>query len=387
MRSAAGSCSRSKNASGGWNAAATNEPPVGRLIQFHPSAVERDAIGNEMAAIHCAAMRAGIDAQVYATDSGAIGGIPVRALKRLEIRSSDTLLLHYSLGHPSFEELVECGCRRLMIYHGVTPPHLLAGAPREIVEAARDGLARAGSVARKTHRVAAHSHSSAAELRAQGGPDADVIPYLLREDLLNAAPDAAIVEQSHLGCSTLLVAGRVLPHKRIEDALLVYDYLRRISPYEWRLAVAGSTDQAPGYVEGLIGLCRKLGLPRVLFTGAVSQAAMNAWFRVARALLTVSEHEGFCVPVVEAMHHRVPVFALAAAAVPETMQGAGVVFDTADWPTIAEAIDAADRDSALRGRIIDGQTGAMRRYLPETVSGAWMKWLGYGGAERNAIPA
>ncbi len=360
---------------------------MGRLIQFHPSVVERDAIGNEMAAIHCAALRAGIDAQVYAADAGTIGGIPVRALKRLEIRASDTLLLHYSLGHAAFDELAECGCRRRMIYHGVTPPHLLAGAPGEIVEAARDGLDRVGSVARKAHRVAAHSRSSAATLSVQGGPDADVIPYLLREDLLNAAPDAAIVEQSHLGCSTLLVAGRVLPHKRIEDALLVYDYLCRISPYQWRLVVAGSTDHAPGYVEGLIRLCRKMGLPRVLFTGAVPQDAMNAWFRVARALLTMSEHEGFCVPVVEAMHHRVPVFALAAAAVPETMQGAGVVFDTVDWPTVAEAIDAVDRDSRLRGRIIDGQTEAMRRYLPETVAVAWMNWLGFAGAKGNAVIA
>ncbi len=360
---------------------------MGRLIQFHPSVAARDAIGNEIVAIHEAATRAGIQASVHAMDAGTVEGISVRALKRLKVRPSDTLLIHYSLGHPAFEDLVTAGCRRLMIYHDVTPPHLLAGAPREMVAAAKDGLERAGFVARHTHRVAAHSRSSAASLRAHGGPDADVIPYLLRDELLRAAPDDAILAQSKLSCSTLLVAGRVLPHKRIEDALLVYDYLRRISPHSWRLAVVGSTDLAPGYVEGLTGLCRKMGLPRVLFTGAVPQAGMNAWFGISRAFLTMSEHEGFCVPVVEAMHHRLPVFALAAAAVPETMRGAGVAFDTADWPTIAEAIDAVDRDPGLRARIIEGQAEVARYYHPEAVAGAWMRWLGEAGGQRSAIPA
>lgn len=360
---------------------------MGRLIQFHPSVAARDAIGNEIAAIHEAAARTGIDARVHAIDPGSIDGISVRALKRLDIGTSDTLLIHYSLGHPAFADLVTAGCRRLMLYHDVTPPHLLTGSPKALVEAAVDGLDQAGAVARQTHRVAAHSHSSAASLRVCGGPDADVIPYLLREKLLRAAPDAGILAQSKLSCSILLVAGRVMPHKRIEDVLLVYDYLRRISPNAWRLAVVGCTDQAPGYVERLTVLCRKMGLPRVLFTGAVPQAEMNAWFGISRAFLTTSEHEGFCVPVVEAMHHRLPVFALAAAAVPETMRGAGVAFDTADWPSIAEAIDAVDRDAQLRARIIEGQAEVARYYQPESVAGAWMRWLDEAGWQRTAIPA
>ncbi len=360
---------------------------MGRLIQFHPSVAARDAVGNEIAAIDEAATRAGIHALVYAMDSGLVDGIPVRALKRLAIRTSDTLLIHYSLGHPAFTDLVTANCRRLMIYHDVTPPHLLTGSPKSLVEAARDGLEQAGSVTRQTHRVAAHSHSSAASLRACGGPGADVIPYLLRGKLLRVVPDADILSQTKLPCSTLLVAGRVMPHKRIEDALLVYDYLRRISPHAWRLAVVGSTDQAPGYVERLTALCRRMGLPRVLFTGAVSQAEMNAWFGISRAFLTMSEHEGFCVPVVEAMHHRLPVFALSAAAVPETMRGAGVAFDTADWPSIAEAIDAVDRDPGLRGQIIEGQAEVARYYHPEAVAGAWMRWLDEAGGQRTASPA
>lgn len=332
-------------------------------------------------------MRAGIDARIHAVDAGSLDGIAIRGLKRFEVSDSDTLLIHYSMGHEAFEQMALVGCRRLMLYHDVTPPHLLAGAPREMVEAARHGLERAGWVAGQCQAVAAHSNSSAASLRASGGPDCVVLPYLVRPELLDAAPDKATLTQAETGEATLLAAGRVLPHKRIEDVVLAYDYLRKISPRPWRLVVAGSTDHAPGYVESLAALCRKMGLPRVQFTGSLSQAGMNAWFRLARAFLSMSVHEGFCVPLIEAMHHRTPVFALASAATPETLRGAGVAFDTPDWPAIAEAIDAVDRIPGLRARILDQQDRAVKAYEAGAAARGWLNWLAAAGRGRTAIPA
>jgi len=352
---------------------------VARLIQFHPSVSGRDAIGNEMLALHRAARRAGIDSRIHAVDAGSVDGATVRDLRRLDVTGSDTLLIHYSLGHAAFDDLVEVGCRRLMLFHDVTPPELLCGAPREIVENARQGLERAGWVSGRCQAVAVHSNSSAASLSAWGGPRAEILPYLMRPELLKAEPDRATLAEAKLSGSTLLAAGRVLPHKRIEDVILVYDYLRRISARHWRLVVVGSTGHAPGYVESLASLCRKMGLPRVQFTGSVSQAEMNAWFRVARAFISMSVHEGFCVPLVEAMHHRAPVFALAAAATPETLQGAGVTFESPDWPAIAEAIDAVDQSPELRKRILDRQDQAVGAYEPAAATQTWLDWLAGAG--------
>jgi len=357
---------------------------VRRLIQFHPSVTERDAIGNEMVALHRAVSGAGIESRLYALEGGAVDGVTVRSVAKLDVTACDTLLLHYSLGHEAFESLARARCRRLLLFHDVTPPELLRGAPLDTVEAARAGLARAGWVASQCEAAAVHSRSSASSLKSRGGPGATVLPYLLRPELLETAPDPAFAARLGGRSPILLTVGRVLPHKRIEDVILVYDYLRRVSPDPWHLVVAGSTDHAPGYVESLASLCGKLELPGVRFTGGVSQAELNGWFRAARSFLCMSAHEGFCVPLVEAMHHRLPVFALSRAAIPETLRGAGVTFSSPDWVAIAEAIDAVERAPGLRNGILDVQDQAYRTYEPGAAARTWLEWLEL--PERESTP-
>jgi glycosyltransferase involved in cell wall biosynthesis len=353
---------------------------VARLLQYHPSVAGRDAVGNEIVALHRVAQHEGIDARIYALNSGSAGGIRIEPLKLLDPAPGDTMLVHFSLGCASFDRLASARCRRLMVYHDVTPPDLLAGSPPAVVEAARQGLRQAGPLAAGMHAVAAHSYSSAASLSAAGGPGCDLLPYLMRRDLLDRPPDQVVLAEAQLQGRTLLAAGRVLPHKRIEDILLVFDHLRRISPNPWRLVVAGSLDGAPGYVDRLRELCGRLGLPRVVFTGSIAQARLNAWYRASSAFITMSAHEGFCVPLAEAMHHRLPVFALASAAVPETMRGAGVLFDEADWPSIAEAIEQVDRDQALLERVLALQDEAVRTFHPEQAARKWLDWLRQAGS-------
>ena len=359
---------------------------MARLLQYHPSVAGRDAVGNEMAALHQAAGIAGIDSRIFALDAASAGAFRVHPLSQLDPKPGDTLLVHFSLGSESFERLAAAPCRRLMLYHDVTPPELLAGSPLAVVEAARQGFAQAGPLALQMHAVAAHSYSSAASLAAAGGPGCDLLPYLMRQDLLDCPPDPVVLAEAQLHGRTLLAAGRVLPHKRIEDVLLVYDHLRRISPNPWRLVVAGSLDGAPGYVDRLKGLCAQLGLPRVVFTGSIPQNRLNAWYRASRAFITMSAHEGFCVPLAEAMHFRLPVYALAEAATPETLCGAGVQFDSADWPSIAEAIEEVDRDCALRERILEQQDEVAQSHQPARAAREWMDWLSRSGQDHAMKP-
>lgn len=349
---------------------------MGRLIQFHPSVTGRDAVGNEVLALHRAAVQAGMQSRICALESASIEGESITAVTRFDIRPSDTLLLHYSLGHDVYEELAAAQCAsKLMLYHDVTPPHLLAGAPREMVDAARDGLQRCGEIASEMDAAAAHSHHSAAALRSRSGPEAAVIPYLLRDDLLTRPADPSVAAQSKLGFRTLLAVGRVLPHKRIEDILMVYDYLRRISADQWRLIIAGPSGLAPGYTTRLRDLIQRMGLPRVTLTGSVPQSSINAWYGLADAFISMSEHEGFCVPLLEAMHFRVPIFARAAAAVPETLRGGGLCFDTSDWPAIAEAIDESAMNPRFRTQLLDAQDEALAAFSPDLVAPVWIQWI------------
>ncbi len=156
------------------------------------------------------------------------------------------------------------------------------------------------------------------------------------------------------GKINLLFVGRVAPNKRVEDLIkLFYCYHRGINAAS-RLVVAGSLLST--YHTALLSLAWRMGIQdRVLFLGKVSDARLKACYLNSHYYISMSEHEGFCVPPLEAFHFDLPVLAYAAGAVPETMGGAGVIFTDKNYPKLAEFLDRLARDTGLRERIVAAQ--------------------------------
>jgi glycosyltransferase involved in cell wall biosynthesis len=158
-----------------------------------------------------------------------------------------------------------------------------------------------------------------------------------------------------------------VPSKRIEDVVKAFAYYRRAEPAA-RLYCVGAHDERGPYVGYLRWLIRRLGLGgAVTFTGQVSSEHRGAYYRGCRVYLTMSEHEGFCVPVVEAMHLGQPVVGFASSAVPETMGEAGVLVAQKRHDVIAEAIALLAADSPLRARLVAKGHAQARQYAAEAV--------------------
>ena len=174
--------------------------------------------------------------------------------------------------------------------------------------------------------VMADSRFNAAELEAAGYGPVRVLPLLLDFDRIAAAPDAALLRRLDDGKANVLFVGRCVPNKRIEDLLHAFHYFQSFMAPESRLILVGSLAGFERYHAYLRSIACRLGLQDVLFTGAVPQAELNAYYAAAAVFLCMSEHEGFCIPLLESLAHDVPVVAFAAAAVPETLDGAGILF-------------------------------------------------------------
>jgi glycosyltransferase involved in cell wall biosynthesis len=161
--------------------------------------------------------------------------------------------------------------------------------------------------------------------------------------------------------------GRVAPNKRVEDLIKAYYFYRRLHPAS-RLLVVGSAVDTEGYLAGCQKLAAELGvLDGVVFAGPVSQAELCSYYRVASVYLSTSEHEGFCVPLLEAMHFGVPIVAYAAAGVPGTLGGSGLLVETKEFPSLAELIHRVVSDTALRDAVVAGQRERLRAFDREVI--------------------
>src|SRR2546425_5541341 len=161
--------------------------------------------------------------------------------------------------------------------------------------------------------------------------------------------------------TNVMFVGRVIANKKIEDVIRFFHAYQTFHNQRSRLLIVGAQTGFERYLASLTQLTATLGAKHVQFVGHVSDEELVAFYDVADLFLCASEHEGFCVPIVEAFYKQIPVLAYAATAVPSTMDGAGVLFDDKDPLHVATLMDAVASNAGLQDQIVDGQLAAVDR--------------------------
>ena len=173
----------------------------------------------------------------------------------------------------------------------------------------------------------------------------------------------------------MLFVGRVIANKKIEDLIRFFHAYHTFYNPRARLLIVGAQSGFERYVASLHQLVATLGAKDVHFIGHVSDEELVAFYEVADLFLCASEHEGFCVPLVEAFYKQAPVLAYAATAVPATMDGAGVLYDDKDPIHVATLMDAIVSDTSLQDRIVDGQLAAVDRLRSKDFAGTLLHFV------------
>jgi len=271
-------------------------------------------------------------------------------------RPGDLAILHLSIGTPVNLAFAALPCRKAVLYHNITPPHYFRFCNPALAGELQTGRQQAAALAGVAEVALADSAYNAGELRELGYRDVRVLPLVIDIEAFSPRQaEPALRRRLDDGVRNVLFVGRCVPNKKLEDLLTVMHYLQRHVEPTARLVHVGSHDGAEAYYSLLVARARALGLRDTRFLGTVPQAQLNACYATAHAFLCLSEHEGFCAPLIEAMLHGVPVLARRAAAVPETLDGAGVLFDAPDFPLIAETLGRVLHDPALRQGIVARQ--------------------------------
>jgi glycosyltransferase involved in cell wall biosynthesis len=275
------------------------------------------------------------------------------------IDAADIAILHLSIGSPVNEIFSNLPCKKVIYYHNITPPRFFEHVQKRTAEMLRRGRDQARALSGIADVNAAVSAFNARELVEMGYDSPSVVPLVLDLNLVKAVNRNVRRPGSPV---TVLSVGRCAPNKRIEHSLLAFAYLQRYVQPNSRFVHVGSYAGTEAYYHVLRSMIRSLELENVQFTGSVSQDELNEQYGAATIFLCMSEHEGFCIPVLESMVHDVPVIAYAAGAIPDTMDTAGVLVIEKEYETLAELINRVADDETVRSAILASQRQRIARY-------------------------
>jgi glycosyltransferase involved in cell wall biosynthesis len=278
------------------------------------------------------------------------------------LQPGDIALLHLSIGSPANELFRQLRCRKALLYHNITPPEYFRGVQEQIAMQLALGREQARALAGVAEVNLADSAFNAAELEALGYGCPGVFPLYLDFERLRAAPDRAILAKYDDGLVNILFVGRGAPNKSLDDILAAFYYFQKYVEPQSRLIHVGSYTGLESYQALLLTRVHDWQLANIELTGSIPQGQLNACYQSAHVFLSMSEHEGFCIPLIEAMVHDVPVLAFAAGAVPETLGGAGVLFKEKRFDLVAEMLGRLVRDTSLRDAVLARQRERLDLY-------------------------
>lgn len=278
------------------------------------------------------------------------------------LKPDDVVILHLSIGSAVNVVFPNLRARRVIVYHNITPSEHFQALSPGIAHVLARGREQARALAGSAELNLAVSAYNAGELAAWGYRDPKVLPLLLDLDGLDGPEHRGVLDRYADGLTNVLFVGRGAPNKRLEDLLhAFYFYQTRVNP-DSRLIHVGSFAGMESYLALLYTRQKELGLENVDFVGSMPDDQLRACYASARLFLCMSEHEGFCIPLLEAMSRGIPVLAHAAAAVPETMDGAGVLFAEKRFDLVAEMMGRLTAEGPFRAAVLQGQRERVARY-------------------------
>jgi glycosyltransferase involved in cell wall biosynthesis len=283
-------------------------------------------------------------------------GNEIQPLAKLSAAPDDLLLIHYSAYAPRLRPLLELPNRKLLVSHNITPARYLWGYEPVVAIYCAVGRAQLPEFAEGVEVAAGVSEYNVAELTAAGARRTAVVPIVFER------PPVGAVEPT--GPPTILFVGRITPHKRHDQLLRAFALYRRHRAPGARLVLVGEP-LSPGYGAAVRALAEELAPGAVTIERGVSPERVWQHYREAHAFVSLSEHEGFCVPLLEAFHFGVPVIARPAGAIPEVAGDAALLVEDGDLAVVAELMHAAVSDGALRAELRARGQRRLAAYAPE----------------------
>lgn len=319
------------------------------INQFHSGSAAGDAITNQMLLIQAILRKEGYESEIYVEHIGEGLGNRLKKINSYKGQEDAILLVHHSMGFDCFEKIIGLPDKKVLIYHNITPERFFED--EGIKKYIRKGLAQLKEYKNHVVYSIADSNYNRKDMIRQGYDKVDVMPVQVS---LNRFDDLEIVKEikeKYQSSTNILFVGRVVQNKCQDDLIKCFSLYAKYFDADSHLFLAGDLGME-GYVAQLKELCREREVEdKVLFLGKVSERELKTYYELADIFLSMSEHEGFGVPLLEAMKAGVPVVAYSSSAIPETMGGAGILLSQKNYTVTAGLIHELISDKGLYEKI------------------------------------
>lgn len=339
-----------------------------QIFQFAPIVLYGDAVGNQIVEMHRWLTQRGFASRVFApTWDKRFDSFCARP-EAYRSNPNHVVILQHCVGSPMADLAMTLSEQVVLYYHNITPAHFYADYEPGTAQALVQGRQQFKHFVNSPYALAGSEYNEV-EMRQMGFKQVDHLPLFLHFEEMEQKADPAeakkIFAKYRDGKVNWLFLGRLAPNKRQDNVIRAFAYYHRLVNPNSRLIFVGS--QSIGmYVAELRGLAYALGVSdAVVFAGHVKDEVLAAYYQCASVYVSLSEHEGLSVPVLQAMHFGIPVVALNEAALPYTLGDAGILVNTPRPDAISEMIELILQDGALREKIVTKQRERLAAFSPE----------------------
>jgi glycosyltransferase involved in cell wall biosynthesis len=336
-----------------------------RIDQLVPAFHLGDAIGDTAFHMRKFFLSQGIQSEIYCLSRDKELEKSSRLFSEYQTpEPSDITILHFALPSPLTQAFVRSPSQKAIIYHNLTPHEFFTDFSQEMARISRIGREELTSLVPYVRLALADSEYNRQELVEAGFQRTEVFPLFIDFEKYTKPMNRFFYTLFDDERTNILFVGRIVPNKKIEDLIRVlFAYKKYVSPLV-RLIVVGKTSSLPKYFQSLVRLADEFYLQpeEIRFTGHIPDEEMFALYKVADVFLSLSEHEGFGLPLIESMVFDLPLIAYDCTAVPYTLDGAGILIREKRVEFVSELIDIVSRDEGVRKKVIQGQRQRLREF-------------------------
>ena len=335
-----------------------------RIIQFFPALDYGDAVSNDIVQLHKYFMELGFDSRIccpfYHPDMKSW----VTSPEECPGAPDDLLLFHFHYDNDFLDYAEKFPGKRVLVYHNITPAEYFKGINEEVYFHCLRGRQQLQGLAKLFSAGIGDSEFNRRELDKVGFKQTMVLPIAVDLDAISIHPHNPEYRQQFMdGKTNLLFVGRIVPNKKQDDLIRLLEVYRKTYNPDTRLILAGKYQPSDQYYQSLLALVEEKKLQdAVVFTGGITTEQMMSLYLSANVFVSMSEHEGFCVPVLESFIFKLPVLGYAAGAVPELMGKQGSLVKEKQWESVAAQLHRLLTDTTYRQMIVSHQVRQLKPF-------------------------
>lgn len=349
-----------------------------KVFQLLPTLVYGDGVGNETLVIDKILKSLGYETKIYAENiDKRISSKTADVIARMpELYQADVVIYHLSTGTVLNETVGKLKCKIVIIYHNITPPHFFNEYSISATERSKQGLKGVEELRENAHYCIADSYYNKQQLIQMGYRcRIDVVPVIVPFKDYEKKPSKSIINKYNDNYVNIVFVGRIVPNKKQEDIIKSFYFYKNYINDKSRLFLIGSYSGMERYKIHLDKYIQSLGLDDVHFTGHIKFNQILSYYKLADIFLCMSEHEGFCIPLLEAMYFQIPIIAYASTGVKDTLGDCGFQIREKNCKMTAEMIDYIIKKEEFRKQLIERQNLRLMNFSYENTHQKFVECL------------